>query len=105
MIPHMNAAFEQPRQSDLPREADEARLARIAREATQPRPIRVIRTALSLIRAFSRGERFGFAHGFLPYDNSDRWPSGVQEDDDFRWNWTGDAGTHEPHPATGSPHH
>jgi hypothetical protein len=76
-------------QADLRREADEARLARIARKTTQPRPIQVIGAALSVIRDLNRRDGFGFADGFLPYHDSDRWPSGVQEDDDFRWNWTG----------------
>jgi hypothetical protein len=49
----------------------------------------VISAALSLIRALNRREGFGFADGFFPYNQSDRWPSGVQEDDDFRWHWTG----------------
>lgn len=80
----INAAFlVQARQADLRREADEARLARIARKATRPRPIRVIGAALSLIRAWNRREGFGFADGFLGYDGRDRWPCGVQEDHDF----------------------
>jgi hypothetical protein len=83
------AYFVLARPADLRRAADEAGLARIARKTTQPRPIRVISAALSLIRALNRPEGFGFADGFLRYDNSDRWPSGVQEDDDFLWDWTG----------------
>ena len=82
------AFFAEARQADLLREADEARLARIARKATRPRRIRVIGVALSLIRALNRREGSGFAAGFLPYHDSDRRPSGVQEDDDFRWHWT-----------------
>jgi hypothetical protein len=78
----------QARQADLRREADEARLARIARKATRPRRIRVIGVALSLIRALNRREGSGFADGFLPYHDSDRRPSGVQEDDAFRLRWT-----------------
>jgi hypothetical protein len=96
------AFFVQARHADLRREAHEAGLARIARKANRPRPIRVIGAALSLIRALNRREGFGFADGFLPYHDGDRWPSGVQEDDDIRWRWRGHAGTHEPHPATGS---
>jgi len=82
------AFFVEARQADLLREADEARLARIARKATRPRRIRVIGVALALIRALNRREGSGFADGFLPYHDSDRRPSGVQEDDDFRWRWT-----------------
>ena len=48
------AFFVEARQADLLREADEARLARIARKATRPRRTRVIGVALSLIRAFAR---------------------------------------------------
>ena len=29
------------------------------------------------------------ARGTTRYDDRDRWPSGLQEDDDFRWRWTG----------------
>jgi len=83
------AFFVQARHADLRRGADEAGLARIARKATRPRPIRVIGAALWLIRALNRREGFGFADGFLPYHDGDRWPSGVQEDDDIRWRWTG----------------
>ena len=82
------AYFVLARQADLRREAHEARLALIARKTTQPRLIRVISGALTLIRALNRPEGFGFADGFLRYHNSDRRPSGVQEDDDFRWDWT-----------------
>jgi hypothetical protein len=51
------AHFVLARQADLRREADEAGLARIARKTTQPRPIRVISAALSLIRALNRPRR------------------------------------------------
>lgn len=29
-----------------------------------------------------------FADGFLAYAGLDRWPHGVQEDDDVHWNWS-----------------
>jgi hypothetical protein len=88
MTSYPNAAFVQTRQAALRREADEARLARIARKATGPRPIGVIKAALLSIRAMTHRDGFGFADGFLRYDDRDRWSSGLQEDDDFRWRWT-----------------
>jgi hypothetical protein len=30
---------------------------------------------------------FSFGQGFLGYRSDLGWPQGVQEDDDFRWNW------------------
>jgi hypothetical protein len=80
--------FVQARQADIRREADVPGLARIARKATRAHPIRVIGAALSLMRAWNRREGSGFADGFLGYDGRDRWPCGVQEDDDFRWRWS-----------------
>ena len=29
-----------------------------------------------------------FADGFLAYAGDNRWPDGVQEDDDLHWNWS-----------------
>jgi hypothetical protein len=43
--------------------------------------------ALLIVRFLSRRDGFGFADGFLRFDGRDRWPRGVQEDDDFRWHW------------------
>lgn len=40
----------------------------------------------ALNRAGARA-RFGFGDGFLPFRADPRWPSGVQEDDDFQWSW------------------
>jgi hypothetical protein len=88
MTSHLNAAFVQTRQAALRLEADEARLARIARKATVPRSIGAIKAALLSIRAMTNRDGFGFADGFLRYDERDRRPSGLQEDDDFRWRWT-----------------
>ena len=30
---------------------------------------------------------FSFGEGFVGYRPDPKWPRGVQEDDDFRWNW------------------
>jgi hypothetical protein len=30
---------------------------------------------------------FSFGEGFVGYRPDPRWPAGVQEDDDFRWDW------------------
>ncbi len=89
MISHPNAAVVQARQIALLREAGEARLARTTRKAAEPRAVRMITAALLRIRALTHRGQFGFADGFVRYDDRDRWPSGLQEDDDFRWRWTG----------------
>jgi hypothetical protein len=39
------------------------------------------------IGAFGRRVPFTFGEGFLGYRGDPAWPQGVQEDDDFRWNW------------------
>jgi hypothetical protein len=83
------AFFVLAHQADLRREAGQAGLSRIVRQATQPSPIRLIGAAWSFIRDLNVRGGFGFADGFLPYHDGDRRPSGVQEDDDFRWRWTG----------------
>jgi hypothetical protein len=44
--------------------------------------------ALGLTTAFRRVP-FSFAEGFLGYRPDMGWPHGVQEDDDFHWNWKG----------------
>jgi hypothetical protein len=82
------AFFLLARQADLRHETDDPELARITRTATPPRAIRVIGAALSVIGGLNRRAGFGLADGFLPYRDSDRWPSGVQEDDEVRWRWT-----------------
>ncbi len=46
--------------------------------------------ALALRRLAIR-ERFGFGDGFTPFRSDMGWPSGVQEDDDFHWSWSGTA--------------
>jgi hypothetical protein len=88
MTSYLNAAFVQTRQAALRREADEARLARIVRKTPEPPPIGVIKAALLSIRALTNRDVFGFADRLLRYDDRDRRPSGLQEDDDFRWRWT-----------------
>ena len=40
-----------------------------------------------LWRAIDRRVTFSFGAGFLGYRSDMGWPQGVQEDDDFRWNW------------------
>ena len=40
----------------------------------------------ALNRAGARAH-FGFGDGFLPFRGDPRWPTGVQEDDDFQWSW------------------
>jgi hypothetical protein len=30
---------------------------------------------------------FSFGEGFIGYRGDPTWPRGIQEDDDFRWNW------------------
>ena len=43
-----------------------------------------------LVAALRRVERripFSFGQGFIGYRADLGWPQGVQEDDDFRWNW------------------
>jgi len=42
--------------------------------------------ALALTTMFRRVP-FSFAEGFLGYRPDMGWPHGVQEDDDFQWNW------------------
>jgi hypothetical protein len=37
--------------------------------------------------AICRRVPFTFGEGFLGYRSDPAWPQGVQEDDDFRWNW------------------
>ena len=88
MISHPTAAVVEARQASLRREADEARLARIVRDTIEPRPIGLIGAALLRFRALTQTDEFGFGNGFLRYTDGDRWPSGLQEDDDFRWHWT-----------------
>ncbi len=44
--------------------------------------------ALALTTMFRRVP-FSFAEGFLGYRPDMGWPHGVQEDDDFHWNWKG----------------
>jgi hypothetical protein len=39
------------------------------------------------IGAFCRRVPFTFGEGFLGYRSDAAWPQGIQEDDDFRWNW------------------
>ena len=43
---------------------------------------------LAAIDLMSRRDGLGLAQGFLGYDDTRRWPHGVQEDDDFHWRWT-----------------
>jgi len=45
--------------------------------------------ALLVREAHLRADRstISFGEGFLAYRGRDGWPHGVQEDDDFRWNW------------------
>jgi hypothetical protein len=45
--------------------------------------------ALIVREAHLRADRstISFGEGFLAYRGRDGWPQGVQEDDDFRWNW------------------
>jgi hypothetical protein len=45
--------------------------------------------ALIVREAHLRADRstISFGEGFLGYRGRDGWPHGVQEDDDFRWNW------------------
>jgi hypothetical protein len=45
--------------------------------------------ALIVREAHLRADRstISFGEGFLGYTARDGWPQGVQEDDDFRWNW------------------
>jgi hypothetical protein len=39
------------------------------------------------LRSLSRRASFSFGEGFVGYRSDMGWPLGVQEDDDFRWNW------------------
>jgi hypothetical protein len=39
------------------------------------------------LRVLVSGSTVSFGAGFLPYLAPERWPHGVQEDDDFRWHW------------------
>ena len=45
--------------------------------------------ALVVREAHQRANRstISFGEGFLGYTARDGWPQGVQEDDDFHWNW------------------
>ena len=52
----------------------------------------------------SRRVRFTFGEGFVGYRPDPRWPRGVQEDDDVRWDWRApgaesDVDEREPDPA------
>jgi hypothetical protein len=42
-----------------------------------------------IFRRSQAAERYGFGDGFLPFRRELPWPRGVQEDDDFRYNWSG----------------
>jgi hypothetical protein len=39
------------------------------------------------IRYVDRHVAFSFGEGFVGYRGDPRWPQGVQEDDEVRWNW------------------
>jgi hypothetical protein len=39
------------------------------------------------VRFVDRHVGFSFGEGFVGYRGDPAWPQGVQEDDDFRWNW------------------
>jgi hypothetical protein len=43
---------------------------------------------VSGLRSASDTVSFSFGEGFLGYRPDPRWPLGVQEDDDVRWDWT-----------------
>jgi hypothetical protein len=43
---------------------------------------------LTRVRRASARSEASFADGFLPYRSDMALPRGVQEDDDFRWNWS-----------------
>ena len=42
---------------------------------------------LAALRRVERRITFSFGQGFIGYRSDLGWPQGVQEDDDFRWNW------------------
>ncbi len=42
---------------------------------------------VSGLRSASRHVSFSFGEGFLGYRPDPKWPRGVQEDDDLRWDW------------------
>jgi hypothetical protein len=42
-----------------------------------------------LIHRVDRRLTFSFGEGFLRFRADPGWPAGVQEDDDFRWTWSG----------------
>jgi hypothetical protein len=42
---------------------------------------------VAALRRIDRRISFSFGQGFLGYRADLGWPQGVQEDDDFRWNW------------------
>ncbi len=58
----------------------------------------IVFLVLSLLaaRRFVLRSDFSFGRGFLPYQGDPRWPIGVQEDDDFRWQWARGGG-HRQH--------
>ena len=43
--------------------------------------------AFASLMRISRRIPFSFGQGFIGYRSDMAWPQGVQEDDDFRWNW------------------
>jgi hypothetical protein len=45
--------------------------------------------AVVIFRRSQASERYGFGDGFLPFKRELPWPRGVQEDDDFHFNWSG----------------
>ena len=47
----------------------------------------VVACALAALRRVDRRIPFSFGQGFVGYRSDLGWPQGVQEDDDFRWNW------------------
>ena len=46
-----------------------------------------VMSALWLVRSVSIHVPFSFGEGFIGYRPDPAWPQGVQEDDDFHWDW------------------
>jgi hypothetical protein len=58
----------------------------------------VVAIVIRAVRARASRSSISFADGFLGYSAHNRWPHGVQEDNDVHWNWS------SPRPAQPSHH-
>lgn len=56
-----------------------------------------------LWRAIDRRINFSFGAGFVGYRPDMGWPQGVQEDDDFHWNWRSGSGAAQANGHAGPP--